>query len=124
MKKQTIKLTESKLRALIEETVKSTLKEYGENKWDNHNAAASQNSIEMRYDYEGELWDEETGWHGYLVQNEETGFYNIEDENTEELLSPEWFEDIIKYDQEYPRMMVLVNGQKRIFDYRLKKFTK
>ena len=116
-----VKLTESKLKKMISEAVKKALRE---NDFSNHNWLASQNSEDMGYDYEGELWDEETGWHGYLVQRNEDGKYNIEDEDTEQLMSPEWFDKIIKYDQNYPRMLVLVNGQKKVFDYRQGKFTK
>jgi hypothetical protein len=117
-----IKLTESELKKIINESLSKILKEFS----DNHNSRVSQNSIDNDYEYEGELWDEETGWHGYLVYKlvDDREIYNIEDEDTETLISPEWFDEIIEYDQNYPRMLVMVNGQKRIFDYRLQKFTR
>jgi len=111
-----IKLTESKLKKIINESISKILKEFS----DNHNSRVSQNSIDNDYEYEGELW------HGYLVYKlvDDREIYNIEDEDTETLISPEWFDKIIAYDQNYPRMLVMVNGQKRIFDYRLQKFTR
>lgn len=111
MEKKIIRLTEGDLHRIIKEAINNIL-EY------NHNYNASQNSIEQDYDYEGELWDEETGWHGYIVQRYSDGKYNIEDEDTEQLVSKVWFDRILEYDQEYPRMAVLVNGKKGIFDYR------
>jgi hypothetical protein len=114
-KKQLIRLTEGDLHRIIKETVNNILK------YHNHNSSASQNSIDQDYDYEGELWDEETGWHGYVVQRYSDGKYNIEDEDTEQLVSKDWFDRILEYDQEYPRMAVLVNGKKGVFDYRTMK---
>ena len=118
-----IKITENKLRQMIQESIANVLDEL--NNFDNHNSQASQNSIDNNYDYEGELWDEETGWHGYLVSrfknDDDNNFeeeYNIEDEDTEKLVSPVWFDKILEYDQNYPRMLVLINGKKAIFDYR------
>ena len=116
--KKTIRLTESDLHRIIKESVRKVLKEEetkggfvnidGKNvewrekssdwgsDWTNHNAAASQSSIDNDYEYEGQLWDEENGHGAYLVskrfdENSDL-LYNIEDEDTEELIFPQWFE--------------------------------
>ena len=90
--KKIIRLTESDLHRIVKESVKRILKEeqYGLDDW-NHGMMASQNSVDLGYEYEGELWGSD-GSHAYLV-TDENGNYNVEDED-ENLVFNNWFSDV------------------------------
>ena len=89
-----MKINEQTLRKIIRNALMEMA--FESNDWTNHDFAASQNSIDQDYEYEGQVNSSNpNGEHSYAYVVTKfvngTEMYNFEDEQTEELIFQMWF---------------------------------